>query len=193
MFYLAHSCIVNVNHISLNYPLLKMFCHTDNYNYCVDYIISRFKECIQRHGNFSCTIDLNTFTISAAQRHTRILLNSFFVENVLMTLVNNYSESLTKLDIENPPSAMEQLYKLFNNFIDPQVKSKIQILSKSNNNAYIYKNKISNINMNIFITIFIFITILLLYLHFMNEFKYAKELSIYDVEYTTRNQLQKNM
>ena len=45
--------------------------------------------------------------------------------------------------------------------------------------------------MNIFITIFIFITILLLYLHFMNEFKYAKELSIYDVEYTTRNQLQK--
>ena len=38
--------------------------------------------------------------------------------------------SLTKLDIENPPSAMEQLYKLFNNFIDPQVKSKIQILSK---------------------------------------------------------------
>ena len=49
----------------------------------------------------------------------------------------------------------------------------------------------SNINMNIFITIFIFITILLLYLHFMNEFKYVKQLSIYDVEYTTRNQLQK--
>ncbi len=49
----------------------------------------------------------------------------------------------------------------------------------------------SNINMNIFITIFIFIAILLLYLHFMNEFKYVKQLSIYDVEYTTRNQLQK--
>ena len=105
-----------------------MFCHTDNYNYCVDYIISRFKECIQRHGNFSCTIDLNTFTISAAQRHKNLI--ELFCRKCLNDTVNNYSESLTKLDIENPPSAMEQLYKLFNNFIDPQVKSKIQILSK---------------------------------------------------------------
>lgn len=45
--------------------------------------------------------------------------------------------------------------------------------------------------MNIFITILIFVAILLLYLHFMNEFKYAKELMVYDVEYTNRNELQK--
>ena len=125
---LAHSCIVNMNHINLNYPLLKMFCHTDNYNYCVDYIINRFRECIQAHGNFSCTIDLNTFTISAAQRHKDLI--ELFCRKCLNDTLNNYSESLTKLDIENPPSAMEQLYRLFNNFIDPAVKSKIQILSK---------------------------------------------------------------
>ena len=45
--------------------------------------------------------------------------------------------------------------------------------------------------MNIFITILIFVAILLLYLHFMNEFKYVKELMVYDVEYTNRNELQK--
>ena len=56
---------------------------------------------------------------------------------------------------------------------------------------YYIKTKISNINMNIFITILIFIMILLVYLHFMSEFKYVKKFSIYDVEYTNRNELQK--
>lgn len=45
--------------------------------------------------------------------------------------------------------------------------------------------------MNIFITIFIFILILLTYLHFMNEFKYVHSMSIYDIEYSSRKDLQK--
>jgi len=125
---LENSCVVNNNHVNIIYPIIKMYCHTDNYNYCVDYIISKFRECINNHGSFSCTIDMNTFTISAAQRHKTLI--ELFCKKCLNDTSNNYSESLIKLNIENAPSAMEQLYRLFNNFIDPHVKSKIQILPK---------------------------------------------------------------
>tara|TARA_B100001175_G_C19494174_1_gene634315 strand:- start:1017 stop:1535 length:519 start_codon:yes stop_codon:yes gene_type:complete len=125
---LQNSCIVNDNHVTIIYPIIKMFCHTDNYNYCVEYMISKFRECINNYGSFSCTIDMNTFTISAAQRHK--ILIELFCKKCLSDTSNNYSDCLIQLNIENPPSVMEQLYRLFYKFIDPQVKSKIHILQK---------------------------------------------------------------
>lgn len=125
---LKNSCVVIDNHVTIIYPIIKMFCHRENYEYCIEYIISKFRECINNHGSFYCTIDMSTFTISAAQRHK--ILIELFCRKCLNDTSNNYSDSLIKLNIENSPSAMEQLYRLFNNFIDPQVKSKIHILPK---------------------------------------------------------------
>jgi hypothetical protein len=125
---LNNTLVVNGDMITIQYPLLKLFCHSDNYEFCINYIMLQFQEAIKKYGKFTCMINLEGFTISAAERHRKLI--EMFCRSCLNDTSNNYSGSLEKLNIINSPNIMDSLYKLFNPFIDPQVKSKINIISK---------------------------------------------------------------
>ena len=93
---IRNSILVQVNTVTIEYPILKLFCH-----------------------------DLDTFTISAAERHKKLI--ELFCGKCLNDKNINYSSSLIELTILNPPNIMDTLYKIFSSFIDPEVKRKIII------------------------------------------------------------------
>ena len=119
---------VKENTVTIEYPVLKLFCHDENHDQCITYILNKFKELISKYDNYNCVINLDTFTISSADRHRKLIEK--FCGACLNDADTQYSENLKTLYIINSPNIMESLYKLFNSFIVPTVKSKITLVSK---------------------------------------------------------------
>tara|TARA_B110000483_G_scaffold223800_1_gene281990 strand:- start:261 stop:779 length:519 start_codon:yes stop_codon:yes gene_type:complete len=125
---LLHTLEVKENTVTIEYPVLKLFCHDENHDQCITYILNKFKELISKYDNYNCVINLDTFTISSADRHRKLIEK--FCGACLNDADTQYSENLKTLYIINSPNIMESLYKLFNSFIVPTVKSKITLVSK---------------------------------------------------------------
>lgn len=114
--------IPNTSHIYFNYMLLKTYATTDLYDTIITYAISLFNECIERYDMFEMHINLNTFTISALERHYDVM--RIFCEKCLLG-GKSYSEKLTKLHIYYIPSVFDKISALLDKFIDENVKQKI--------------------------------------------------------------------
>lgn len=125
---LENALIINGNSISIQYNILKHFVHNDNYDYCLDIMLSKFRNIIEIYGDFVCVVDLDTFTISAAERHKKLI--EMFCSKCLNDKEYNYSKKLSQLNVMNAPNIMDTLYRIFGAFIDPEVKNKICIMGK---------------------------------------------------------------
>ena len=125
---LENALIINGNSISIQYNILKHFVHNDNYDYCLDIMLSKFRNIIEIYGDFVCVVDLDTFTISAAERHKKLI--EMFCSKCLNDKYYNYSKKLSQLNVMNAPNIMDTLYRIFGAFIDPEVKNKICIMGK---------------------------------------------------------------
>jgi hypothetical protein len=119
--------VSGTNKIYLNYPMFKMFANTDNYNEIVNYLFQLFNTIIQQCGNFEIHMNLQSFSISAAERY-RDCFELF--SNICTQYNTEYSILLVKLHIYYAPSFIEQLYKMFHKLIDPRVKPLIVIHNK---------------------------------------------------------------
>ena len=122
---IRNSILVQGNTVTIEYPILKLFCHEKNYEHIVNNMVITFQKLTQQYGGFKCIINLDTFTISAAERHKKLI--ELFCGKCLNDKNINYSSSLIELTILNPPNIMDTLYKIFSSFIDPEVKNKIRI------------------------------------------------------------------
>lgn len=122
---IRNTITIEDNNITLSYPVLKLYCHEGNYEAIVDNIILAFQTVTSNYGSFNCIVNLESFTISAAERHKDFV--KMFCDKCLKDSSTNYSNSLNVLKVINPPNIMDTLYKIFNPFIDGAVKNKICI------------------------------------------------------------------
>jgi hypothetical protein len=120
--------IPNTNRIFLDYNVFKLYATPENYDAVVEYILAVFNKCIMEHGNFEAHIDLNTFTLSAAERY-KIIITLFI--NKCMIVNSGYTKSISKMHIYNTTSTFQGIAKFLMPLIDPTVKSKISIYDKS--------------------------------------------------------------
>jgi hypothetical protein len=119
----------NTNKVFLNYPLFKTFATPDNYEYVVQYILTCFQYCITNYGSYSTHVNLDTFTISAAERYKHVV--EMFL-NKCMSSSNEYdfSSQLTHMYIYYTPNTFQNISKLLSAFIHPTVKEKIVLYDK---------------------------------------------------------------
>ena len=120
--------IPKTNRIFIDYNVFKLFATTDNYNAVVEYILAVFNKCILEHGNFEAHIDLNTFTLSAAERYKTII--TIFI-NKCMVVNSGYSKSINRMCIYNTTNTFQGIAKFLMPLIDSTVQAKISIYDKS--------------------------------------------------------------
>jgi hypothetical protein len=119
--------IPNTSHIYFDYTLLKTYATHELYETMIKFAITLFDECIQKYDMYEMHINLNTFSMSALERHYDVV--RIFCEECLRA-GQCYSEKLTKLHIYYIPSVFDKMSSLLDKFIHEEVKKKITKYSK---------------------------------------------------------------
>jgi|UniRef100_A0A6C0JK34 hypothetical protein len=118
--------IKNTNSIFIDYTVFKRFIVPEYYSKVVNYITSLIKTCITNYGTFNMHINLDSFTVSAAERYKNIII--IFLNNSIGT---DYSIKLNNLFIYNTPSAFQTISTLLSPLVEPTVKNKMVIYDKN--------------------------------------------------------------
>ena len=119
---------INTNIVIIDYSVFKLFANPNNYEIITNHILGEFKKIIQIYNNFECHINVNTFTISAAERYKSMI--KIFCSKSLAS-DTPYSDKISKLIIYYPPSMIQSISKVFSPFINPNVKEKVIIYDKT--------------------------------------------------------------
>ena len=128
--------IPNTNRVYIDYTMFKIFANTENYKKIIEYVIMCFNICIQTFGNFECHLNLNTFTISAADRY-KIAIDIFCHD--CLKSETRYGRMLSKMYIYNSPGMIERFTSIFTHLIDPYVRDKFVLYNKDESEDLIKK------------------------------------------------------
>lgn len=120
--------VPNTNRVYLDYPLLKQYANSNNYEEVVNYVISVLAQCTQLYGQYEMHIDLKGFTISAAERYK--LGIQLFCTKCCAQTETQFADLLMHMYIYNTPSVIENITRLFAPFMDPVIPKKLVYLSK---------------------------------------------------------------
>jgi hypothetical protein len=126
--------IPGTNKIYIDYSIFKLFANPENYNIIINNVISYFSTCIQECGNFECHINLNSFTITAAERYKYAI--ELFCKDCLKS-ETRYGRMLSKMYIYNSPGMIERFTSIFIHLIDPYVRDKFVLYNKDESDMLI--------------------------------------------------------
>jgi len=132
--------IPNTNSVFLDYTIFKTYATAEYYSNILNYIFSLFQECVTKYGVYNTHVNLDTFTISAAERYKNII--ELFLENC-MNYGCDYSNELNKMYIYNTPNTFKNISPILMPLIDPVVKQKIVFYDK-NTSSEILKTLLKN-------------------------------------------------
>ena len=119
--------IPNTHNIYIDYEIIKIYLTSENSNSITNYIIFLMKLQIDTYNTFNIHINLNTFSISAAERY-KYAIESFF-ENCKLANTN-YSTILNKLYLYNKPSVIDTILTILKPFIVPDLYGKLVFYDK---------------------------------------------------------------
>lgn len=135
---LAQATIFNVpdtNRVFIDYTIFKLFVNTNNIGYVVNYIIFNIKETIRKYGNFIVDFNLDTFTVSAAERYKDAILLYSEQCNNNENKNTDFVMSMVCMNIYNTPSVIDMIKLILKPLTDPTVYSKIKSYSKEETEA----------------------------------------------------------
>jgi hypothetical protein len=127
----------NTNKIFFNYSMFKTYAHPSIYGVIINYTLTLFKSCIEAYNSFQIHADLNTFSISAAHRYKSAIemFCSEFLNSANRPLI---CEHLDRFYLYNTPSMIDNISMILNPFVNDQIKSKVEYVSKKDS-AYLLK------------------------------------------------------
>ncbi len=125
------------NRVYLNYPIVKHYACPDNYQKIVSYILQLYQVCIDTYGKYELHVNLQSFTISAAERY-----KDFIKMHSQMRTSDSvdYTEKLDKMVIYYTPSMMDTITQFLRPFIDKRVAGKVKMYSKDESAVAISEN-----------------------------------------------------
>ena len=115
--------IRDTNKIYINYPVFKMFVNPSNYQAFVSFNQSVFNQCIQKHGTFECHVNLDGLTISAVERHQRVV--ELFCADPSERGGVEYRHFLTRVCIYNTPSIIDNIIRFLKQLLDPDIMKRL--------------------------------------------------------------------
>jgi len=126
--------IPNTQSIFIDYTVFKLYTIPEYYNEVVIYISSLIDQCICKYGNFNVHINIDTFTMSAAERYKHVI--SIFLNKCISTN-SGYCLKLHKMFIYNTPNTFQTISKMLMPLIDNEVKSKIVLYDKNDSEEFL--------------------------------------------------------
>jgi len=115
--------IRDTNKVYINYPVFKMFVNPSNYNEFVLFNQTIFNHCIRVHGSFECHVNLDGLTITAVERHQRLV--EIFCADPSERGGVEYTNYLTKVYIYNTPSIIDNIAILLKRLLDPDIMKRL--------------------------------------------------------------------
>jgi hypothetical protein len=128
--------IPNTNSVFMDYIVFKTYATPENYNKIVNFILTLFDYCITTYGDYIVYVNLESFTVSAAQRYKNVI--DLFLRNC-MASNTQYSIKIKNMIICNTPNTFQNIAKFLTPFIDPIVKTKIVLCDKEESKE-VFKN-----------------------------------------------------
>jgi hypothetical protein len=120
LFKITIFIIPNTPKVYINYPTLKVFTNSSNYEDFVKYAHTLFGHCIQQYGYYECHVNLDTLTVSAVERH-RGLIEIFARESVDI----EYTKFVSQVFIYNTPGLIDNIIKMLAAILDKELLSKV--------------------------------------------------------------------
>jgi hypothetical protein len=118
--------------VFFDYTVFKMFANERNYTAIVQYIMALLDSVIQSYGKYEFHTNIQTFTVSAAERYRPIIdifSNTCLASNTL------YSEVLTKFYTYHTPSIVETIRTMLGPIVPPLIKTKLVFVKKQDSEA----------------------------------------------------------
>jgi hypothetical protein len=125
------------NHIFFDYTIFKLYANESNYQTIVDYILFLFDTVIRKHGSYITHVNLDTFTVSAAERYKNVIqvFNTTCIKNTEF----QYTNCLQTWYIYNPPTVIDMVRKILKPFIEPTVFNIVITVPKAESPAMLSK------------------------------------------------------
>lgn len=117
----------NTNIIINDYLVFKTYANPSNYEQIVQYTVSLANYCIEQFGSYILQVNLHSFTITAAQRHSDII--KIFCERCLRKDSVLYKH-LEGMYVYNYPSVIGAVSKLFTPFMDKEALGKVHLVDE---------------------------------------------------------------
>jgi hypothetical protein len=120
--------IPNMNQMVFDYRIFKMYANPANYMEIVENVLVFCNWCVKEYGTFEFNFNLESFTISAAERYkdTVVLFcDECFKRNT------RFSESLIHMNIYNMPNVIDQISRMLLPLIPVETRPKIRLFSKT--------------------------------------------------------------
>lgn len=127
---LLSSCIYIVqdkNEIYIDYPKLKMFVCPNIYSQIVEYATRLANTCVNKYQVFSLHINLQSFTITAAQRYHDLI--ELFCKKCFQPGAQ-FQTQLQQIHLYNYPTVIPILNKLFASMVDDSARGKLVLEKK---------------------------------------------------------------
>lgn len=128
--------IPNTNKIYFSYEMFKLYANNDNYEIIKQKLLELIQSCIQNFSNFELHMNINSFTVSACERHKRFVIS---ITQQCLQEKKNYSYLLTKFYVYYTPNTVSNIIQIVTPFIDPVVRPKFVLYNK-NDSEQLLKN-----------------------------------------------------
>lgn len=133
---LSQTCWIHptMNYVQIHYPILKTYASPEIFESISNHIVSVCFEAKQQYGGFVVVLNLDEFTISAAERYKELIdifCNKCFRENL------HFSEALVKFVIYNTPITIDAIKPMLIPFIMEEVRPKIALISKTDSKQFL--------------------------------------------------------
>lgn len=129
--------IIDKNHVYFDYLVFKLYANEDNYERIVDYVLNIYNYCIENYGDYVIHMNIDTFTVSAAERYKNIIM--LFNERCTQGPYD-YTAVLKYNKIYFTPNVIDMILKIIKTLLTPEALSKVVYLSKNES-----KEKLENL------------------------------------------------
>ena len=128
LFHLTFFIIPNTNKVYFDYMKFKMYAAPEIFGILVDRVLDLCTQCSNIYETFEVHININTFTISAAERYKDIIL--LFCKEC-MERDTRFSQLLESFNIYNTPSAIDHISTILMPLLPVEVKPKLRLYNKT--------------------------------------------------------------
>jgi hypothetical protein len=129
--------VPNTNKVYFDYTVFKMYVVPSNYSFIVDQVLQLCTQCANRFRSFEVHVNIDTFTVSAANRYKDII--TLFSQECMMR-ETRFIECLESMHIYNTPNMIDHISAILTPLLPIEVRGKIKLYNKKISGQMIHKN-----------------------------------------------------
>jgi hypothetical protein len=129
--------VPDTNKVYFDYTIFKIYAIPTNFKMIVDSVLEMCSWCTDQYNTFEVHVNIDTFTVSAANRYKDII--SMFCQECMIR-DTRFSERLDGMHLYNTPNMMDHISAVLLPLIPPEVRAKLRMYGKRESGEMIIKN-----------------------------------------------------